>query len=215
MVITSHKWDECHSNPKNANKPEAKKYLAKKQLASDKKNKGFTNSTTEIAKLKAQVAAQQALLEVKANKGNSHQNDKATLAEIMQYDNLDEKEAALEELVLSLHALSVNGGANVTDCYTIADAQATPLQQPIIDSGASMIFVTNSDDLTNPTKHKTKINTANGQTCFTKDMGKYKVTNGKTPIYVTAFSAPAFIQNLISAGQLANNKNVVFNKSTC
>ena len=157
MVITSHKWDECHSNPKNANKPEAKKYLAKTQLASDKKNKGFTNSTTEIAKLKAQVAAQQALLEVKANKGNSHQNDKATLAEIMQYDNLDEKEAALEELVLSLHALSVNGGANVTNCYTIADAQATSLQQPIIDSGASMTFVTISEDL-NENQHSKRTN---------------------------------------------------------
>ena len=97
MVVTSHKWEDCHSNPKNANKPEARKYLAKKQLASDRKSKGSRTNTTEIAKLKAQVAAQQALLEVKANKDNAHQNRKATPAEIMQYDNIDKKEAALEE----------------------------------------------------------------------------------------------------------------------
>ena len=78
-----------------------------------------------------------------------------------------------------------------------------------------MTFVTKSTDLTNPTKHKTKINSANGEVCFAEDMGKYRITNDKTPIYVTALSAPAFTKNLISVGQLAINHNVVFNKNTC
>ena len=175
--------------PEKSKQTRGQKISSKKKLASDRKSNGSSSHSTEIEKLKAQVAARQALLEVKANKGSVPQNRKATLAEILNYDNIDEKEAALEELVLSLHALTVDSGANANDCYTIATANASQLHQPIIDSGASMTFVTKSTDLTNPTKHKTKINTANGQTCFTEEMGKYRITNDKTPIYVTALSA--------------------------
>ena len=78
-----------------------------------------------------------------------------------------------------------------------------------------MTFTTNTTTLTNPQKHKTTINIANGQQCFTEAMGKYKVTSTKTPIYITAMSAPAFAHDLVSVGQLAAKHDVVFTKDSC
>eukprot|EP00173_Palmaria_palmata_P000189 Plantae.Rhodophyta-Palmaria_palmata.ctg10909.p1 GENE.Plantae.Rhodophyta-Palmaria_palmata.ctg10909~~Plantae.Rhodophyta-Palmaria_palmata.ctg10909.p1 ORF type:complete len:318 (-),score=-12.26 Plantae.Rhodophyta-Palmaria_palmata.ctg10909:264-1187(-) len=46
-------------------------------------------------------------------------------------------------------------------------------------------------------------------------MGKYKLTNTRTPIYVSALSAPDLNQNLISIGQLTNKHNIDFTKDRC
>lgn len=78
MMTTSHKRDDCHSNPKNVYKSEAHKYFAKKKLSAEKRVQGASANTSELFQLKAQVAAQKALLEVKASKQNSHSNKKAT-----------------------------------------------------------------------------------------------------------------------------------------
>lgn len=55
----------------------------------------------------------------------------------------------------------------------------------------------------------------NGQTCFTEAMGKYNVTNIKTPIYITEMSASSFVNDLVGVRHLATKLDVVFTKDSC
>ena len=105
-------------------------------------------------------------------------------------------------------------GAGPSHCYNVANTNYIA-HNAIIDSGASMTFTTTTSTLSNPKKHKTTINIANGQKCFTEAMGKYKVTNTKIPIYITAMSAPRFAHDLVSVGQLATKHDVIFTKDSC
>lgn len=78
-----------------------------------------------------------------------------------------------------------------------------------------MTFVTSFSDLLIAIKHKTITSKVNDKGCFTEDVGKYKVTKSKQPIYVTALSASAFTQNFISVEQFASKHDMVFNKTSC
>lgn len=86
---------------------------------------------------------------------------------------------------------------------------------PILDSGASSLFVTDHKFLVNERKNKTQITTANGTKSFTSSSGKYKLYNGDQTIYLPAFFAPSFTQKIISIGQLSMKHDVAFTKNKC
>lgn len=125
----------------------------------------------------------------------------ATLAEILACDNTNEQEAASRELVLSLSANTVNGSTGPYHFYKNAPTHSSTNKAPIIDSGASFTFTRDTTLLSNPQTHKNTANTASGEQYYTEERGKYKVTNNKTPLYITALSPPAFTQDIISVSQ--------------
>lgn len=182
-----------------------------------RKTGGSTKGQDKVSQLEAQLATQKALNKVwqekYVNKQPKVSSAKTLLAEIMETDDIDEKEAALIELANKFHRFSVNMGASST-YYLFANVVVDlPKRGPIINSGASMSFVTSDADLTNPRKHKTAISTANGQNVFTKSMGKYKLTNSNKQLFVTALSEPSFTHNLISVIQLTEKHNALLTRN--
>lgn len=82
---------------------------------------------------------------------------------------------ALQTYLLSLEAQSVNLGAmsaaKITD-YTLTNG--------IIDSVASATFVTLANKIRNATKHKAKLQTANGQSCYKSHAGQQRYLSTTT-----------------------------------
>lgn len=172
---TKHSWADCLSNPANEHRRgQIKADILREKNARERSNGG--GNSGRLANLEAQLATQKALLQVtkqkQANTSPSAASAKATLASIMENEDIDAKEAALIELAQTLSVMPVNGGGSPS-CYFVATALTSELSGgPILDSGASTTFVTSDDYLTNPRKHRTSIATANGQGSFTKSAGK-------------------------------------------
>lgn len=61
FYATAHSCDYCYSNPKIANKPEVKRFLAKKKAAKDKLSQKSGKHNYENSKLKATIAAQKSV----------------------------------------------------------------------------------------------------------------------------------------------------------
>lgn len=74
-----------------------------------------------------------------------------------------------------------NIGADWSRAGTQYSVPARDQSDPILGSGASMLFVTTDNDLANPRTHKTSIYTTTGQNIFLKSIGKYKLTSAKDP----------------------------------
>lgn len=218
---TSHSWDDCDENPKNLpNK--ASRVAARKaaKQAKSKYNNGAGSSSAHVTQLENQLAATQKLnkllLQKQQKTAVDSKDPKAAFSAIDAMDDIDEKEAALIELATTLGAMtaSVNGPFDAS-CYTTSlEALSCQSAHPILDSGASVSFVNDPNMLSKPRKHKAKISTADGH-AFTQSLGKFKLTNGNEPIFVSALSAPSFKHTLVSIGQLAQKHDVVFTKDSC
>lgn len=164
---TTHSNDEFYSNPKNSNKSEVKLFLAKKRL----KKRDFRHTTDDYNNLKAATSAQQSLIGVHDTKVEHAQHLKASLAEIMDYDDIDDNEIDARELVMSLSAHTVNVSATYYHCYKSASTSLNTTN-PIMDSGASKSFTKNTTALIIAQKHQSTINIENRHACFTEAMGK-------------------------------------------
>lgn len=91
----------------------------------------------------------------------------------------------------------------------------TSQNRSIIDSGDSTACFTRKLDLTNPKPQSSILRTVTGSNFSTTHEEKILIENGKTPIYLPAFVAPQFGDNLISVEQLAKKNDVTFPKGTC
>lgn len=85
----------------------------------------------------------------------------------------------------------------------------------IIDSGASITFVTMAKKISNPKIHKSELQTAEENSSFTSHSGKTILTLPDNEIYVPALVAPHFKEGIICVAQLAKRNNVVFIKDYC
>ena len=191
---SNHSWTACDLNP-NTTDPEGRD---RRRARRDRNNSGDTSQATPTA---AAASASDASRLTTIEKQLATITEHMTKAPTTKTAN-PTATALMSELATQLHAL--NAVNSDDSSYTNIPTRT------LIDSGASKTFVTSTSALSHPTPHKTNLRTADGNVSQTTHAGKFQATSGQLPIFISALTVPNFRQNLLSVGQLADHKNVVF-----
>lgn len=199
---SNHNWSVCDLNPHTTD-PEGRD---RRRARRDRRHNGdgSTATPTAAAVTVSETARLTSLEKQLATLTEHLTKAPATTTTPTATTTTPTATALMTELATQLHALNA---VNNSD-----DSSYTTIPRTLIDSGASNTFVTSSALLSHPTPHKTSLRTAEGNVSHTTHAGKFQATTGHLPLFLPALAVPRFQQNLLSVGQLADHRNVVFTK---
>lgn len=94
-------------------------------------------------------------------------------------DNVNVQIESLQELLAKLSANTVNVTGSFFTCYTSKISG-------LIDSGASTTFVRTEEELSNPRKHKSELQTSEGNSSFTSHSGNARLKIADNDVFIPA-----------------------------